>query len=89
MNKTKDYNVKPHNTLASFDVTNLYTNVPVEETLNILKDNLTKNSKMLPEAIEELMILLREVLRQNYFVFQGTNYSQSDCLAMGSPCQEH
>lgn len=39
----KDMHIKTTSTLVSFDITNLYTNIPVKETISILtkliKDN--------------------------------------------------
>lgn len=71
--------------LASFDIVNLYTNVPVNETIKILHRNLTKNSTLTPSAINELITLTKAVLKQNYFKFNNQFYSQTDGLAMGSP----
>uniref|UniRef100_A0A1B6C8J6 Reverse transcriptase domain-containing protein n=1 Tax=Clastoptera arizonana TaxID=38151 RepID=A0A1B6C8J6_9HEMI len=85
INEIKDSDVKMHHILASFDITSLYTNIPVDETLDILHDKLNQSSSLLPEAIDELINLLKEILKQNYFMFQGEFYSQSDGLAMGSP----
>jgi hypothetical protein len=36
-------------------------------TQGIVKENLRENSNLLPKALDELMVLLTEVLRQNYF----------------------
>jgi hypothetical protein len=84
IDKTKHLNVLPHQILASFDIVNLYTNVPVHDTLALV-DNILRQSNLLPEAVDELMILLHEVLNQNYFEFDGKYFSQTDGLAMGSP----
>lgn len=87
IDKTKDIKVLQHHTLASFDMVNLYTNVPVPDTLDIVEKHLN-NSNLLPEAVNEFMSLLKEILKQNYFEFNGSFYSQNDGLAMGSPLSE-
>ena len=71
--------------MASFDIINLYTNIPVTETLQILRNNLFESNKLNAEMIEELMGLLEVILGQNYFTFNDQFYSQRDGLAMGSP----
>jgi len=83
IDKTKNVNIKPHHILASFDVVNLYTNVPVSTTLDIVKKHLDKSS-LLPEAVAKMTSLLKEVLQQNYFEFGGNYYNQTDGIAMGS-----
>uniref|UniRef100_A0A1B6CKL9 Reverse transcriptase domain-containing protein n=1 Tax=Clastoptera arizonana TaxID=38151 RepID=A0A1B6CKL9_9HEMI len=58
VNEIKNMEIKPHQILASFDVVNLYTNVPVTETVALVKDNLEKHSNLLPEAIGVIDFIL-------------------------------
>lgn len=74
-----------HHTLASFDIVNLYTNVPINDVLEIVKTHLYNNPTLLIESANEILSLLKEVLKQNYFTFNGNFYSQPDGLSMGSP----
>jgi len=83
--KTRNLDIKTHYTMASFDVENLYTNVPVKFTLELVKRNLTDNSGLDSETISEIMKLLTIVCEQNYFYFNGKYYLQEEGLAMGSP----
>jgi len=71
--------------LASFDIVNLYTNVPISETIDILRSNLTKNSSLTSKQISDLVELTEATLRQNYFTFEDEFYIQKEGLAMGSP----
>ena len=74
--------------MISLDIVNLYTNIPLEETLTILKENLIKNIKtnnLSKPYINELIQLLRTVLSQNYFTFNNEFFIQQEGLATGSP----
>ena len=64
---------------------NLFTNAPVHETLEILRDNLEQNKTLHVDEIDEIINLLRLILAQNYFTFNGKYYIQNEDLAMGSP----
>jgi hypothetical protein len=81
----KDLPIKSSYTLASFDIVNLYTNVPVDETIHILEENLKKNSTLPEIAIDELINVTRTILKQNYFQFNGNFYLQQNGLSMGCP----
>ena len=71
-------------TLISFDITNLFPNVPLEESLDILKCALVE-SRLPDVVVEQLYDLLRVVLQQNFFTFNNCVYVQNKGLAMGSP----
>ena len=63
----------------------MYTNIPVKETITILKDNLIHSAKLNKQKIEEIITLLQITLKQNYFTFNNQFYNQDEGLAMGSP----
>jgi hypothetical protein len=70
--------------LASFDITNMYTNIPTTKVPHILtlacdQQNVTK--KYTREIVKLTLILLN----QNYFRFQDRIYRQREGLAMGAP----
>ena len=71
--------------MASFDITNLYTNVPVDETMVILRNSLIATNRLGRNKIDELMQLLKTILKQNYFSYDNEYFMQEDGLAMGSP----
>lgn len=82
--KIKNINVPPNSTLVSFDIKNLYPSVPIPDLKNIL--SLLLASKIpSPLEREELTTLINICLEQNYFLFNGQYYSQSNGLPMGSP----
>jgi hypothetical protein len=70
--------------LASFDITNMYTNIPTNELLNIT-DKLCQNNLIDVSIKENLIMLTETVIDQNYFQFLDTTYIQSEGLAMGAP----
>ena len=64
----------PGECLSSYDVTALFTSVPVEPALGIIKDlleqgNILKERKVLP--VKDIIPLLEFCLHNTYFSFQG------------------
>ncbi|XP_068720446.1 uncharacterized protein [Montipora capricornis] len=73
--------------LVSYDVTALFTNVPLDKTIHILankafKDNKTHNMNI---SKDDLMELLSVATKNQLFQFNGSLYEQVDGVAMGSP----
>ena len=71
-------------TIASFDVTSLFTNVPLTETTDIIinKYNPAAFHNIQPDIIEKL---LKFATSESVFIFNNTLYNQIDGVAMGSP----
>ena len=84
VNKIKHVDLPPNSKFISFDVTSLFTNVPVEKTLKIASDILFEN-RTHPTIHHEIMQALTLCTSQNYFQFDHKLYSQKNGLAMGSP----
>ena len=76
--------------LVSYDVTALFTNVPLDETIHILADkafkdkwfNKTYNMNI---SKDDLIELLSVATKNQLFQFNGNLYEQVDGVAMGSP----
>ncbi len=72
----------------SHDVVSLFTNTPIDESLNIIKERLesdkTLNKRTLLN-VDDIIELLRFVLTTTYFLFRGKIYKQRFGAAMGSP----
>ena len=72
--------------MCSFDVSSLFTNVPLDETIQICLDKLYALSNppaMLPRsALKDLLVF---ATKKSHFVFDGQYYDQVDGVAMGSP----
>ena len=71
--------------MCSLDVSSLFTNVPLEETLNICLDKLYSLADPLSLPRVVLRKLLEFATKKSHFLFDGKYYDQIDCVAMGSP----
>ena len=71
--------------LVSFDVTSLFTNIPLDETIELAVDLILKNNNDLPASKNDLIELFKYATKQTHFLFNGEMYDQIDGVAMGSP----
>ena len=73
--------------MASFDIENLYRNIPLVETIDIILDKLftSPSSVMLdlPRSVFKALLDLSVV--HTFFLFNGKFYKQTDGLGMGQP----
>ncbi|XP_045534547.1 uncharacterized protein LOC123721120 [Papilio machaon] len=76
----RDIRIQDDEAMVSFDVASLFTNVPVAETIDIIKQHLIVNN--LPT---EYISLIEFCLKSGYFLWRGDFYLQVDGVAMGSP----
>jgi hypothetical protein len=67
--------VNPHDIMVSFDVVSLFTKVPVNDTMYLLRQHFD----------EDILRLFHDVLTTSFFSFNGQFYEQIDGVAMGSP----
>nr|CAH8822876.1 unnamed protein product [Trichobilharzia regenti] len=70
-----------NNFMVSFDVTSLFTMIPVNETIEII----CQQSDLLPLPESEFKRLLLMCTMDVQFLFDNTFYRQIDGVAMGSP----
>jgi hypothetical protein len=54
--------------MITFDIKDLYVNIPIDETLDIIKVRLLQNNNT--QITHQILSLLRAILSQNYFTFQ-------------------
>ena len=74
--------------LVSFDVTNLFTQGPVDEALQVIEERLSANNSLIEKTsipVLQLTEIIEICLRTTYFQFQETFYEQLNGAAMGSP----
>ena len=71
--------------MCSFDVSSLFTNVPLLQTVNFICEYIDAFSVTLPIPTASLKELLLRCTFNIQFKFDGTLYNQIDGVAMGSP----
>ena len=73
--------------MASLDVDALFTNVPINETIDIIIENLFPEESSTVNGIcrDEFKKLLELASKDSFFMFNNTFYKQTDGVAMGSP----
>jgi hypothetical protein len=74
--------------MVSFDVTALFTSVPVQESLDIIKQRLNDDETLRERtslSVNSICELLACCLNTTYFTFEGRFFQQTEGAAMGSP----
>ena len=72
--------------MASFDVESLFTNIPLQETVNICVDSLFGQSKTFLNFTKDLFKeLLTLAVKCTFFIFDGKYFEQVEGLGMGLP----
>ena len=94
INSTQDFaeqvnhiTLTPGECLSSYDVSALFTSVPVDPALNIIKDLLEKDHNLKERtvlAVSDIILLMEFCLKNTYFSFQDQFYEQVEGAAMGS-----
>ena len=87
VSKTKGFTLQPGECLSSYDVTSLFTSVPIDPALNIIKDLLEKDEKLNDRtvlSVQNIIELLGFCLHITYFSFQNRFYEQVEGVPMGS-----
>ena len=73
--------------MVSFGVTSLYTNIPIIDTLNIIKDYINDDQftrkTFVPQ--DKFLDLVHLVLTTTWYTFDSQFYQQTDGVAMGDP----
>lgn len=88
VNKISTLEVPPPHKMVSYDVTALFTSIPVESAIETTRRHMerdqswTSRTKLLSEDVIELLEIC---LTTTYFSFQGSFYKQKKGAAMGSP----
>ena len=95
INSTQDFveqvrhiTLVPGECLSSYDVSALFTSVPIDQALKIIKDLLIKDPSLKDRTvmgIDGIILLLEFCLKNTYFSFQGQFFEQVEGAAMGSP----
>ena len=76
----------PSLSMGSLDVDSLFTNIPLDETIDICINQLFENTDTVEGFTKsELKQLLCLATKESYFIFSGLLYKQIDGAAMGPP----
>ena len=71
--------------MGNLDVDFLFTNIPLEETIDICLNTLFEIMKKVGLSKIEFKKLLSLATKETYFLFKGKLYKQAEGVAMGSP----
>ena len=86
--QAKHITLAPGECLSSYEVSVLFTSVPVDPALNIIMDLLEKYHTLKERTVMEvsdIILLMEFCLKNTYFSFQDQFYEQGEGAAMGSP----
>ena len=90
LQSVKNYELKEERKLeykmVSFDIASLYTNIPLDETIQIVLNHLydTENPATTMKR-EDMKKLLEFATKDSHFLFDDKIYDQIDGVSMGSP----
>ncbi len=86
VNKVKEMRPRSNQTMISFDVVSLFTNVPLEKTIDIILRKVYQE-KLVKTKIKwkDMKKLLYLCTKEGHFTFNGETYVQIDGVMMGSP----
>ena len=73
--------------LVGFDVTSLFTNVPIEEAVGVIRDKLREGEDLVertPLSPDRVAKLLSPCLKSTYFSFGGEFHEERQGAIMGS-----
>jgi len=83
-----DKTVQPDEKLVSYDVSALFTSVPVDKALEVIRERLVNDTTLSQRTSlcpEDIIRLLDVCVKCTYFVYDGVYYQQIHGAAMGSP----
>ena len=88
IDQIKDVRLKDGESIMSYDVTSLFTSVPINLALDIIQQRLTEDEDLHKRTrmnTQQITSLLEFCLNSTSFMFQGQYYQQMEGAAMGSP----
>ena len=71
--------------MVSYDVTSLFTNIPLDETIDMAVDLVFGNHPQIKISKSDLRTLFLFATSQSHFLVDDNFYDQIDGVAMGSP----
>ena len=80
--------LKPDECIMSYDVKALFTSVPIQPAINIIKKHLEEDKELhlrTSMTVNHISCLLEFCLKNTYFTFQGGFYKQIEGASIGLP----
>ena len=72
--------------MASFDVKSLFTNIPLQETIDLCVEKLFEDKNYIDGLSKDsFREMLTVTMTESFVLFDSENYKQHDGVAMGSP----
>ena len=68
--------------LITYDIKDLYVNIPIEETLTITKSLLLKSNAT--QITQQIITVMKIILSYSYFTFQNKIYQPEKGVSMGT-----
>ena len=84
----RNVSIEDDEIMVSFDVIFLYTNIPIIDTLNIIKDYVNNDDQFTRKTAirqDKFLDLVHLVLTTTWYTFNSQFYQQTDGVAMGGP----
>ena len=84
----KDQPIAEDEIMVSFDVVALFTSIPVDLALQIVREKLQQDATLTERtdiSVTNIMKLLEFVLKNSFFTYEQEHYQQTFGCAMGSP----
>ena len=88
VDELKDLKLDEEDMFVSHDVGSLFTNTPIPQSIEIIKNRLQKDKSLKKRTLltpDDIVELLNFILTTTYFVFREQVYQQKFGTAMGSP----
>lgn len=90
MDHLKNLRIPQNWIFVSFDVTNLYTKLPIPDSIQAVKERLQENNNwkkgiFVNLETEHVILLLNKCLNNTYFQYNNELHLQNDGCPMGSP----
>ena len=88
VDKLRSLEIPPARKLVSYDVTAIFTSVPVEKALEVITERLQEDDILTSRTemtISQIVELLDFCLNTTYFMYDGAYYQQTHGAAMGTP----
>jgi hypothetical protein len=84
INDLQSIHINKDTRICSFDISNMYTSIPTNNIINIVR-TILKHQNTQQNTINEIINIINTILSHNYFQFDNAYYRQDEGLAMGAP----